>query len=175
LFEMGEKNGFICIGKIVGAHGIRGNVKVLSYAESETVFKPGNAVRLVRPDGGDATAKIAWMKPQNRCILLRMEGISERNQAESAVGSEFFIEKASLSETEEDTYYWADLIGLSVYSEELGPIGVLKSVFRTGSNDVYVVERPDATEILVPALASVVVSVRLQDGMMHVKLPEGLL
>ena len=88
-----------------------------------------------------------------------------------------FIERKRLPEPEEDTYYWSDLIGLSVFSEQGQSLGKIKTIMRTGSNDVYVVQdRSDGEtrETLVPALKSVVLEVNLEQRTMHVILPEGL-
>lgn len=74
----------------------------------------------------------------------------------------------------EDTFYWKDLIGISVYDEEGTFLGILESIIETGSNDVYVVKK-DEEEILIPALASVVKAVDVSRKSMHVSIPEGLL
>jgi 16S rRNA processing protein RimM len=78
-----------------------------------------------------------------------------------------------LPELEPGTYYWADLIGMDVYGGDGVRIGRLESIFRTGSNDVYVVT--DAgRELLVPVIASVVTAVDLPARRIDVNLPEGL-
>ncbi len=74
---------------------------------------------------------------------------------------------------EEDTYYWVDLIGLSVFAVCGEYLGRIHSIFPTGSNDVFVV-KDENREILVPALASVVVDVDLEGRTVRVDLPEGL-
>ena len=78
---------------------------------------------------------------------------------------------------EEGTYYWADLMGLSVYSMAGDYMGELTAILRTGSNDVYVAKRMDGKkelEVLIPALASVVREIDLDRRVMKVDLPEGL-
>ena len=93
--------------------------------------------------------------------------------AEALIGAEFFIEKEILPELEEGTYYWIDLIGLSVYTTDDVCIGRIESILQTGSNDVYVVKDKNK-ETLIPALASVILSVNLEEKIMRVDLPEGL-
>ena len=83
------------------------------------------------------------------------------------------MDRTLLPELASDTYYWADLIGLSVYTTQGDYLGRLTSILPTGSNDVYIVRTEDR-ETLVPALASVVCSVDLANQTMRVKLPEGL-
>jgi 16S rRNA processing protein RimM len=83
------------------------------------------------------------------------------------------MEKSRLPDLEDGSYYWSDLIGLAVQTVDRQPLGTLSSIFRTGSNDVYVVRAGD-DETLIPALASVVKAVDLENGTMTVALPEGL-
>jgi len=171
------KSDILPIGKIVGVHGIAGNVKVYSYAESLSVFKPGTLLLARHDQGGEKTYSIQWVKPHARTVLLSLKGIESRAQAEALVGSALFIEKKSLPKPEDGDYYWFDIIGLSVYTVAGECIGRVASIMPTGSNDVYVVKgsvggRPKET--LIPALASVVVSIDLEKKIMQVDLPEEL-
>lgn len=165
--------GKIPIGKIVGLHGIRGMVKVYSYAESLLVFEAGRSLPLRKPNGEEAVYKIISAKPHKRVFLVSLEGITDMNVAERLLDAEFLMDKSELPETEEDTYYWADLIGLSVFAADETYIGKIDSILETGSNDVYVVKNGEH-ELLVPALESVVLRVDLENGIMKVDLPEGL-
>ena len=167
----------LSIGKIVGAHGIKGVVKVFSYAESTARYTSGMPLYRKNSSGNRFAMKVVWAKPHFKTILLSLEGIKNRRQAEELIGSELFIEKATLEVLEEDTYYWADLMGMSVYSITGVYLGEVTSIIPTGSNDVYVVKRRDGTaeiEVLIPALASVVKEVDLDQRIMRVDLPEGL-
>ncbi len=172
-----DNSHLLSIGKIVGVHGLKGVLKVFSYAESTARFTPGLSLHLKNFHGKEFTLKIVWAKPHSKTILLSLEGISDRDQAEELVGSDLFIEKAALEVLEEGTYYWADLMGLSVYNLAGDHLGEVSAIVQTGSNDVYVVKRRDGTtetEVLIPALASVVRDVDLDRRTMRVDLPEGL-
>ena len=172
-----DNSNLLSIGKIVGAHGIKGVIKVFSYAESTTRYTSGMLLLLKDSRGNGLARKVVWAKPHSKSILLSLEGIINRSQAEELIGSELFIEKAALEVLDEGNYYWIDLLGLSVYSLEGDYIGALTSILRTGSNDVYVVKRMEGTkeiEVLVPALMSVVKEIDLEQKVMRVDLPEGL-
>ncbi len=171
------KNGFLPIGKIVGAHGIKGNIKAYSYAESLGVFESGSSILIINAKGIETNYKVRWVKPHNRLILLSLHGIKDRNSAESLIGSELFIEQAILPELEDGSYYWFDIIGLSVFTSDDQYIGLVESIIPTGSNDVYVVKDPRKDppgETLIPALESVVLEIDLKRKTMRVDLPEGL-
>jgi len=172
-----DNSHLLSIGKIVGVHGLKGVLKVFSYAESTARFAPGVSLHLKNSRGKEFIMKIVWAKPHSKTILLSLEGISDRDQAEELVGSDLFIEKAALEVLEEGTYYWADLMGLSVYNLAGDHLGEVSAIVQTGSNDVYVVKRRHGTtetEVLIPALASVVREVDLDRRTMRVDLPEGL-
>jgi len=167
----------LSIGKIVGAHGIKGVVKVFSYAESLARYQSGMQLFLKDSHGNRSVHTVNWAKPHSKTILLSLDGLQERSQAEAFIGSELFIEKTTLEELDEDSYYWDDLLGLAVYSVSGDYIGKLTAIIPTGSNDVYVAKQqsPDAqTEVLIPALVSVVKEVDLDRKIMRVDLPEGL-
>lgn len=166
-----EKN-YVCIGKIVGAHGAKGASKIVSYAESLSVFKAGDSI-LIGSKAQKKAYRINWVKPHGRAALLSLKGVAGREAAAALLGSELFIDKARLPELESDTYYWFDLIGLSVFTRDREYLGRLESIIATGSNDVYVV-RHVQHEVLIPALESVVVAVDLERKRMLVDLPAGL-
>ena len=86
---------------------------------------------------------------------------------------ELFIPQSELPELDEDTYYWVDLIGMKVYTTTDQFLGRIESILETGSNDVYVVKKHE-TEVLIPALESVVLEIDLEHNRMQVDLPEGL-
>ncbi len=164
----------VIIGKIVGVHGIKGYVKVHCEAESFSVFAPGHTVIVRNSKGGSRVMEIVDARPQGRKQLLLLKGISDRNLAETLPGSDLLVEKSSLPDLEPDTYYWSDIAGMSVISVDGRHVGTVTSLIETGSNDVYVVQTPDAGEILIPAIASVVLEIDLNRKIMRVDIPEGL-
>lgn len=163
----------LLIGEIVGVHGLRGVLKLRSHADSPALFEAGLRLQMDLPGGETATCTVAWAKPHGKGLLLALEGVAEREAAEALVGSRLRIAKAALPDLAEDTYYWFELIGLSVYTTQGRHLGTLEAVVPTGSNDVYVVRSGDE-EVLIPALASVVVTVDRVQGRMEVALPDGL-
>ena len=172
-----DRNGVILIGKIIGAHGTNGTSRVYSFAESITVFEAGRSIVVRFPDGRENSFEISWAKPHKRILLLALKGVTDRNQAEELTGSELLIEKASLPELDDNTYYWFDIIGMSVFDLDGNYLGQVTSVMTTGSNDVYVVrntQKEETKEILIPALESVVVEMDIDRQIMRVDLPEGL-
>ncbi len=168
----------IQIGKIVAPHGIRGAVKVYSFTESTDLYRVGAVLLLVLADKRRVAHRVKWVKAHKGILRLAFEEITDRNQAETLTGSGIFVEKKSLPILDDDTYYWFELIGLSVFTTDGQFLGKLEQIIATGSNDVYVVKdrrNRSAQEILIPALKTVVRQIDLAKQRIEVDLPEGLI
>ncbi len=172
-----EKDGLLTIGKIVGIHGVKGSVKVYSYAESHSIFDSVQKILIKDRNDDIREFRVTYSKPHKRVILMNFEGVSDCNQALKLVDSVLLFPKKDLPELDNDTWYWQDLVGLLVYTTDEIYLGCVTSIIKTGSNDVFVVKdnnKTDGVELLIPILASVVLSVNLDDKKIKVVLPEGL-
>ncbi len=161
------------IGRVLRAQGLKGELKLHSYADSAEAFAPGRQIVAVDGRGTERALVIARSRTQGRAVIVAFEGIADIDQAETLTGCDLLIDRAQLPIPEEGAYYWVDLIGLAVEAVDGSRLGRLDSIIPTGSNDVYVV-KDGAKETLVPALKSVIVAVDLAAGRMVVDLPEGL-
>jgi 16S rRNA processing protein RimM len=169
-----DTDGLISIGKIVGIHGIKGALKVYPYTETpEALFRTGRRLIVKQQQGPAKTVLLKWAKPHKRVFLVALDGVTDCDAARAWVGSQFFVEKKTLPELDPDTYYWSDIIGLTVVTTDGTAIGRVEAIMPTGSNDVYVVKDKEK-ETLIPALASVVLEIDLAEKIMRVNLPEGL-
>ena len=117
--KLAPRKDLVLIGKIVGAHGLKGTSKIQSYAESLEIFKSGTLLLVRSPGGSENRYEIDWIKTHSRGALLALKEVTDREQASSLIGSELYIEKAELPELAADTYYWFDLIGVNVYTKML--------------------------------------------------------
>ena len=168
---------FILVGRITAAHGIRGAVKVQVFSDSPDIYGEGEPIHLSLPDGSERILTIVWAAPHGRGLRLGLSAVNDRNGAESLIGASLFYEKARLPLLEDDTYYWFELVGLTVVDTAGRPLGRLDSIIPTAGHDVYVIRDEQAgapRETLVPAIDRVVVAVDLESGTMVVKLPDGL-
>jgi 16S rRNA processing protein RimM len=161
------------IGKIVKPQGLKGRIKVLSYVESDELLKSLDEVFIRQ--GRDETVRFGLksLQVKGRCFYLEMDGVESIEQAQALVGCMVLVPAAKLGALPEGEYYWQELIGLRVMTEEGNPVGTLKRIFPTGSNDVYVCSE-GKKEILLPAIEDVVRKIDLKKGMIIVRLPEGL-
>jgi len=165
----------VIIGEITGVHGVKGYLKIRSFAESSALFSPGLRFFLSNsdaPDNQGAWYEIVRVASHKKGIIALFKGVT-REIAEDFIGRKVSVSRDDLPELEPDTYYWEDLVGLKVRDIHSGDLGVIDYVIATGSNDVFVV-KGSCGEVLVPALAWVVLSVDLDKREMTVDLPEEL-
>lgn len=164
---------YVLIGRITGTHGLGGVLKLRSFTDSLEFFAPGRCLRAARTGGEMRAFEVDWARAQGQSTLLALKGIDDRRLAEELVGWDLFVEKQALPQLDPGTYYWEELIGMDVYAVGGSRLGRLASIFRTGSNDVYVVAEA-GRELLVPALRKVVAGIDVKTRRMEVDLPEGL-
>lgn len=162
------------IGRVTGAHGIKGEVNVRPYTETDVLYDPGGQIHLICPGGGQKIFRVADCRPYRNILRITLAGVTDRKGAEALKGAEIFVLRRQLPEIEEpDSWYWSDLIGLEVYDIHQTYIGRLEHIFTTGANDVFVV-RQDGKEILIPAVEPIVRRIDPESGHMVVAPPEGL-
>jgi len=166
-------NALVPVGKIVGTHGIKGYLKLFSFGESTDLLAPGKDLVLSREGKPLGTFRIRAARPHKRMVLLALERVESVEAAEQWIGCELSVDKTSLPELEDGSYYWHQIIGMEAFTLENRRLGRVEAIIPTGGNDVYVV-REGRQEVLIPAIDSVVKDIDLKDGVMRVDLPEGL-
>ncbi|MFI3190090.1 ribosome maturation factor RimM [Crenothrix sp. D3] len=130
---------YINVGKISGVFGIKGWVKVFSFtANKENILKYSPWV--LRKADETKTIKVINGNLQGKAVVAQLDGINDRDQAESLMGWDIFISPAQLPKTRQNEYYWSDLVGLSVENTDGVEFGVISSLLETGANDVVIVQ-----------------------------------
>jgi 16S rRNA processing protein RimM len=157
----------VTVGRVITAHGIRGELKVEPLSDFPQRFEAGSRLWL---DGAPYTVERG--RSQGRIVVLKLRGVDTRNQAEALYGKALLAPEATPIE-DEDVYYLHDVLGARVQDKAGEALGELVDVFSTGSNDVYVV-RGARGEILLPALDDVVLEVDVKGRRIVVEIPEGL-
>lgn len=163
----GDEQCFVTLGRVSGAHGIQGWVKVhsdTSPRENIVNYSPWQLER----NGERRTIKVKTGRLQGKGVVAKLEGCNDRDAAEALVGYDIRVPRSQLPETTEPgEYYWADLVGLTVVTVDGQELGTIDQLFETGSNDVIVVKGD--RERLVPYIwEQVVKDVDLGTGVMQV-------
>lgn len=129
----------ITVGRIVGVHGVRGWVKLLSHTD------PIDNLLRYRPwrvalDGNDLTLNPLEGRIQGKSLVARIEGIDDRDQAMRWIGADIRIDRSQLPPPKKGEVYWVDLEGLTVRTTEGVELGTVSHLFATAANDVMVVQ-----------------------------------
>ncbi len=171
---MVQRDDLIILGKVVGTHGIRGELRIACYSgEYDTLI--GLRELLLRGAQGELLEiPISSVRLHSGKALVKLSQYDDINAVNHLVGRDVVVSRSQLPELEDDEYYWYDLIGLRVLTESGEELGTLAEIFATGSNDVYVV-RSGKREYMIPALEDVVSEINLAAGTMKVSPMEGLL
>ncbi len=165
---------FLQIGVISSTHGIKGEVKVFPTTDDVNRFKKLKEVYL---DTGKEKLVIhpESVKFFKQFVILKFKEFSNINEVEQYRNKSLLVDREHAVKLRKDEYFIADLIGLSVVTDEEIQLGVLKDVLQTGANDVYIVETGEGKEVLLPAIKECVLKVDIEAGEVLVHVMDGLL
>jgi 16S rRNA processing protein RimM len=164
----------VVVGRIGRPHGVRGEVTVeVRTDDPDLRFVPGAVLRTDPADRGPVTVTRAhW---HGTTLLLSLEGVDSREAAEAVRNTELLVDVADLPEIEDpDSFYDHQLVGLAVRLPDGSVLGEVSAV-RHEAQDLLVVRRRGAGDVLVPFVAAIVPTVDLDGGFVEVEPPEGLL
>ena len=159
----------LVVGRIVGVHGVRGEVKMDIYSDRPEEIRN---LRRIYFDDDPTPHVIARPRGTERQAILNITGIDSRDDAEALRGTIVRVQGNQLSPRDDGSFYHYQLVGLNVFLEDGSPVGTLHEVLETGEVDVYVVRDDAGREQLFPALADVVLDINLEDNRMVVRLLE---
>lgn len=159
----------IKLGKITAPQGIKGEVRVYPYTDKPTRFSEIEAVLL---DG--RRCRIEKARYMKNMVILKLEGIDDRNAAEAMRNRELLLPREELWKQPEDTYFVDDLVGCAVVSEDGAPVGTLKNIHNRPAQDLYEIEKEDGSSFLLPAVKEFVRHVDVANRIIIIHLIEGL-
>lgn len=164
---------YLELGQIVNVRGLKGEVKVNSFAEDNSRFETISEVFLKNKGNMQKyiIEKVSYAKNQ---VILKFENVNTIEEAEKLRNSYILVDRNNLEPLPEGIYYIADLIGLEVYTEENEYLGKVDDIFQTGSNDVYVVKNDLGQSKLLPGIPEVIKEINLEASKIIVNLIKGL-
>lgn len=162
------------VGVITQTHGIKGEVKVFPTTDDASRFKKLKEV--IMDTGRERlNMEVEGVKFFKQYVIVKFKGYDSINDVEKYKGSKLYVTRDKAVRLKKDEYFIADLIGMQVITEDGEPFGVLKDVMVTGANDVYVVEREDSSEVLLPAIRECILRIDMEQGVIMVHIMDGLL
>jgi 16S rRNA processing protein RimM len=169
----------VLLGRVVGAHALRGEVRVRFFGDgpgqllnAECVYLGNDEARgdLAKPHAVERTGTGRAGE-----VRLALEGVEDRNAAESLKGQAVFGLLAELPELGDDEFYWHELVGFDVVSEEGEPIGRVRELWETGAHDVLVVDDAEGRQILLPTAREIMTGVDRAARRIEIRVLPGLL
>lgn len=159
----------ICVGKILGAHGVRGLAKVASFtAEPENVAAYGP----VSDEAGKRRWTLTLQSWNKDHFLARLSGVDTREQAQALRGTNIYVPRTALPTATGNSFYYADLIGLEARLDSGAVYGTVTAVTNYGASDILDIRRPDGTSVLLPFANAFVPDVNLPEGWLRITPPE---
>ncbi|MDR1354432.1 MAG: ribosome maturation factor RimM [Oscillospiraceae bacterium] len=164
-----DANEQIAVGKIVGLHGLKGDVKICPFCDDINEIIGAKELYI-----GDVTQVFFDRRGYKKVILAKIKGAETIEQARGYIGCVLHMKRSAIN-LKDGEYLIQDLIGLQVVDADDGTVyGKLVDVIKTGANDVYAVKNEDDKETLIPAIKSVIKMVDLEREMMQITPIEGL-
>ena len=160
----------IIIGKIVNVFGIRGEVKIYNYSGFDDRYE--NLDRIL-VDG--KPYPIREVRHHKGMILLKLEGVDTRNDAERLRGKNVCMTEDDLLPLEEGEHYIRNMIGMEVVDQTRGRIGILKDVLTDRPQNIFVVKLDQGGECLIPWVSAFVLDVDEERNRADVNLIEGMI
>ena len=163
----------IVIGKIVNVVGIKGEIKIYSYAEEKERFEKLEKI-YIGTEGKNQEYRLTKVRYKGETVIATLEGLTDRNEAEKLKESLVLMDAADLEELPEGIYYIRDLIGMDVVSDKGEKLGILKNINTNTHQRVYEVERHGKADILIPGVDEFILNVDMEKKVITVRVIEGL-
>ena len=161
----------VLMGRVLGAHGIKGAVRVLSYAAvAEDIARYGP----IEDESGGRRFSLRVVGQVRGAVLVEVEGIGDRDAAAALKGTKLYVQRSALPSPEEGEFYWDDLVGLRAEIVGGTMLGEVVAVHDYGGGPSLEVKREAGAPVIVPFTNRVVPVVDLKGGKLVIDPPAGL-
>jgi 16S rRNA processing protein RimM len=157
----------VAVGRVLSPFGLKGELKVQSLTDNPRRFAPRSKLWL-----GQQPVTVLRSREAQGYVYLTLKGFPDRDAIERFRHAIVQVPEADLPPLPEGEFYRFQLVGLTVVDTGGDPLGNVEEVLDTGANDVYRVRTRDGKEILLPALANVVISIDLEERRIVVDPPD---
>lgn len=158
-------------GKIVGTHGLRGELRVKPWCDSAEFLTRFSTLYL---DGGETPVRVLSARAHKNLVLMVLEGVDSVEKADRLRGKVLYLDRGDVA-LPPGIYFMQDLIGLDVYdADTFIYYGSLTEVMRTGANDVYQITSQDHKNRLIPAVPEFIREIDLEKGKMLIRPVKGI-
>ena len=156
-------------GKICNVNGIKGYIKIFPWTDSPFVYENFESLII-----DNHKYQIQDLKYHKNFVILKLEGIDSANDAEKYKEKIVYCTREDIGELDNDSYFVTDLISCAIVENDV-VLGKIEDVINTGASDIYEIRATDSTLFYLPAVKENIISVDIQNKIINVKLPKGLL
>ena len=167
--------GLVCIGRSSGAFGLKGELRVFSYAEDPRLYTRAGKVLIGAEPQTCRPYRVVSLRPHGQRLLLTLEGLSSREEADRLKGLWIYIEQDALPPPGDDEYYWHQAQGARVFHRDGWELGELIQVSNAGAHDLWLIRGAGGREALFPVVGQFLVELDLEARRIVVDPPQGLL
>ncbi|HUO11901.1 MAG TPA: ribosome maturation factor RimM [Caulobacteraceae bacterium] len=152
----------ILVGRVAGAFGVRGEIKITTYTD-----EPASLLRYraLKTEAGALALTLTSGRAHKGQLVARANEVATRDEAEALRGLALYAPRSAFPAPDEDEFYLADLIGLTVVTPEGAELGVVKSAQNFGAGDLLEIAPPGAATWYLPFTKDAVPEVRIADGL----------
>ncbi len=166
----------LVVGRVVKPHGVTGELVVdVRTDDPDSRFASGTSLRGRAKGGAERRYVVESARQHSGRLLVRLDGVTDRNEADALRGTLFLVDSADLPEIDDpDEFYDHQLEGLRVQTNTGTEVGTVAEVLHTPAGELLSV-RTETGEALVPFVSAIVTSVSLADQLIEIDPPDGLL
>ncbi len=168
------------VGRVKGHRGLRGEITVTVPAGDPQLWVDVDEVRIVPTTGAARQIAVEKARAYRDRLVLKLAGIDDANVAATLRGARVEVTRDEAPELEPHEYYKAELVGMSVVTEQGTAVGTVEDVIPTGGADLLLVRGPareghSGDEVLIPLNRELVPEIGVENRTIVVRPPEGLL
>ena len=163
---------YLELGQIVSTHGIKGEVRFNPWCDTPDFVKKFKT--LYFDNKGEKNIKVISARPHGNVAILLLDGIDDVDKARALKNTVLYM-KRSDAKLPKGTWFIQELFDCTVIDDDSGEnLGIITDVSETGANDVWHIKTPKGSEVLIPAIKQVVVSVDVEEGIVKINPIKGL-
>ena len=134
----------VCVGQIVGVHGVRGSVKIKPMLDDVTLL--ADMTKMTTRLGQELIVHTHGV--HGKVVLAKIKGVEDRTMAEKLIGTELFVPEDVFPQLPEGEFYCRDLVGMTVL-ENGQTVGTIKSIENYGAGDIVVIETTTGSQEMI--------------------------
>ena len=162
---------FLVVGQLGKPHGVRGEISFRILTDFPDRLAPGKVVYV----GDDKTVyTLQNVRGGGERLIFSLEGFGDRDHAALLRNELVYVRSDEIPDLDDGDFYYHDLIGLRVITDDGRELGTLEEIIDTGANDVFLVIAEDGSELLLPAIDDVVLDIDLDEETILVHMIDGL-